>query len=189
MCAVTSSEGCPVAPLCLGGPIYAAPPINCVDRGCLLPSTVRPATVEEGWCPPQCLLCGPGDLAERRRRPSPPKMRPVAEREQWRRRFPPIDQPDRRFHSLSSTCRRGGRRRRRSADDSVSKCDLLADEGDTAVGVGRVGGVADDPGLQHHLVAVRSVVIPAVEVEARIGLACPLGARAPCAVSRHQERQ
>ncbi|CAM9890252.1 unnamed protein product, partial [Ascophyllum nodosum] len=98
----------------LGGPIYAAPPIDCVDRWCLLPSTVRPATVEEGWCPPQCLLCGPGDLAERRRRPSPPKIQTAGS---------------------TPSHRRGGRRRRRSADDSVSKCDLLADEGDTAVGV------------------------------------------------------
>ena len=85
--------------------------------------------------------------------------------------------------------RRGGRRRRRSADDPVSKCDLLADEGGTAVGECSVGGVADDPGLQHHLVVVRSVVVPTVEVEARIGLTCPLGTRAPGAVSRHQERQ
>ena len=74
-------------------------------------------------------------------------------------------------------------------DDPVSKCDLLADEGGTAVGVCGVGGVADDPGLQHHLVVVRSVVVPAVEVEARIGLTCPLGTQAPGAVSRHQERQ
>ena len=74
-------------------------------------------------------------------------------------------------------------------DGFVSKCDLLADEGDTAVGVCGVGGVAGDPGLQHHLVAVRSVVVPAVEVKARIGLTCPLGTRAPGAVSRHQERQ
>ena len=74
-------------------------------------------------------------------------------------------------------------------DDPVSKGDLLADEGGTAVGVCGVGGLADDPGLQHHLVAVRSVVVPAVEVEAKIGLTCPRGTRAPGAVSRHQERQ
>ena len=73
-------------------------------------------------------------------------------------------------------------------DGTVSKCDLLADEGGTAVGVCGVGGVAGDPGLQHHLVAVRCVVVPAVDIEARIGLVCPLGTRAPGAVSRHQER-
>ena len=85
--------------------------------------------------------------------------------------------------------RRGGRRWRRSADGPVSKCDLLADEGGTAVGVCGDGSVTGDPGLQHHLVAVRSVVVPAVEVEARIDLTCPLATRAPGAVSRHQERQ
>ena len=50
-------------------------------------------------------------------------------------------------------------------------------------------GVAGDPRLQYYLVAVQSVVVPAVEVEARIDLTCPLGTRAPGAVSRHQERQ
>ena len=74
-------------------------------------------------------------------------------------------------------------------DGPVFKCDLLADEGGMAVGVCGVGGVADDLGLQHRLVAVRSVVVPDVEVEARIGLICLLGTRAPGAVSRHQERQ
>ena len=74
-------------------------------------------------------------------------------------------------------------------DGPVSKCDLLADEGGTVVYVCGVRGVAGDPGLQHHLVAVRSVVVPAVEVEERIGLTCPLGTRALGAVSRHQEWQ
>ena len=71
--------------------------------------------------------------------------------------------------------RRGGRRRRRSADDPVSKCDLLADEGGTAVRVCGVGGVADNLGLQHHLVIVRSVVVPAVEVEQGSALPAHLG--------------